>query len=184
MTCACFEPGHGGEVHDRRLSAQGDSGWSWTVSVQRCYLGWGPWTQPQHGEPIHVSVINICYVYTVLSGLHKQFIFQVLSCSHPVNVWSCCRIFSWVSWRKSSPTLTRPPSVDPSLWKWWWCLPPWNVTNSLHFLVTVLSSPSLGGPFLSPAHLALLWDLKTQRALGTLKRYWPSALCRTLFFAT
>lgn len=43
-------PGHSGEVHDGRLSAARDPGWSSSVSVQCCCFGWSPWTQPQHGE--------------------------------------------------------------------------------------------------------------------------------------
>ncbi len=83
-----------------------------------------------------------------------------------VTVCICRRIFSWAYWRKCSPTLPAPPRADPSRWRWWWCPPPWKLTNFQPFSAAAPSSLSLGGLFLSPARLALLLDQKTQRALA------------------
>lgn len=48
-----IDTGHGVEIHDGWLFAQGGLGRPWTFSLQCCSLGWGPRTKPEHCEFPH-----------------------------------------------------------------------------------------------------------------------------------
>lgn len=106
-------------------------------------------------DEVHERSLNTVSQY-ILFGSFWSCLHHNVECTHWVTFCICCRIYSWVYWRKSSPTLLKPWRVDFSRWGWWWCQQPWKQTNFRPFLVTVPSSLFLEELFLSPAHLAQL----------------------------
>lgn len=85
LTLRSSEPGHGSEVHDRRLSAQRSPGRSCAFSVQRGDTGWSSWTQPEHSK-LSVTVLYYHNNWGILCSASTQL--QPPACPPPLHPWN------------------------------------------------------------------------------------------------